>query len=190
MYRFGKTRLKSHLPAACTGTIVRAMKTIVALCFVLCSGLQAAKPLPPLYTAVQIDKFVAQPRVDFPPDYQSALAEDIAREISLAFKTVIIVQQGEAVPDGHALLRISGVVTRFKPGSREKRYLIGFGAGATVVEAQVWFTDSTTGRVLLGREVRGTTWIGVGGGDSQSAGTSLARKIEKICNAERLVESN
>jgi hypothetical protein len=161
------------------------MKMIVLLCSVLSAG-----PLPPLYTAVEVDPFVAQPGVDFPADYQSALAGDIAREISLAFKTVIIVRPGQAVPDGHALLRISGVVTRFKPGSREKRYLIGFGAGATVVEAQVWFTDGTTRRVVLGRQVRGITWTGAGGGDSQSAGTSLARKIQKICNSSRLVESN
>ena len=165
---------------------------IVSLMAVLSavSGVHAAKPLPPLYTAVEVDRFVGQPGVAFPADYQNALAEEIAREISLAFKTVIIVRQGESVPDGHALLRISGVVTRFKPGSREKRYLIGFGAGATVVEAQVWFTDGTTGRVVLGRQVKGTTWMGVGGGDSQNAGTSLARKIEKICNMEHLVESN
>jgi hypothetical protein len=166
------------------------MKTIVALCFLLCAGQQAAKPLPPLYTAVEVDRFVGQPGVAFPTDYQSALAEEIARQISLRFQTVIIVRQGDAVPEGHALLRISGVVTRFQPGSREKRFLIGFGAGATVVEAQVWFTDGTTGRVVLGRQVKGTTWMGVGGGDSQSAGTSLARKIEKICNTEHLVESN
>jgi hypothetical protein len=149
------------------------MKMVLALCSLLC----AAGPLPPLYTAVEVDPFVAQPGVDLPAGYQSALAEDIAREISVEFKTVIIVRPGEPVPDGHALLRISGAVTRFKPGSPEKRYLIGFGAGATAVEAQVWFTDGTTRRVLLGRLVRGT-------------GTSLARKIEKICNAEHLVESN
>ena len=148
------------------------MKTIVLFCSVLC-----AAPLPPLYTAVEVDPFVAQPGVDLPAGYPSALAEDIARKISVEFKTVIMVRPGEAVPAGHALLRISGVVTRFKPGSPEKKYLIGFGAGATVVEAQVWFTDGTTRRVVLGRLVRG-------------ASTSVARKIEKICNAEHLVESN
>jgi Domain of unknown function (DUF4410) len=148
------------------------MKTIVLFCSVLCAG-----PLPPLYTAVEIDPFVAQPGVDLPTGYQSTLTEDIAREISVEFKTVIIVRPGEAVPAGHALLRISGVVTRFKPGSPEKRYLIGFGAGATAVEAQVWFTDGTTRRVVLGRLVRGSS-------------DGLARKIKKICNAEHLVESN
>jgi hypothetical protein len=149
------------------------MKMILALWSVVC----LAGPLPPLYTAVEVDPFVAWPGVDLPAGYQSALAEDIAREISVAFKTVIIVRPGEAVPDGHALLRISGAVRRFKPGSSEKKLLIGFGAGATVVEAQVWFTDGTTRRVVLGRQVRGD-------------GTSLARKIEKICNSNHLVESN
>ncbi|MGA2877734.1 MAG: DUF4410 domain-containing protein [Bryobacteraceae bacterium] len=153
------------------------------------SGLHAGGPPTP-YTAVEIDKFVAAHDVAFPADSQSALVEDIAREVSLAFQTVIVVRQGEAVPYGHQVLRISGTVTKFKPGNRAKRQLIGLGAGATVVEAQVMLTDVATGQVLLSRDAKGVTWTGIAGGDSKSAVDSLARKIAKFCNSNHLVESN
>jgi hypothetical protein len=166
---------------------------IVVLVALICTavpGLKAAAPSPTRYPAVEVDPFVGQRGVSFPSDYQTALADDIAREISLAFPTVIIVRPGDPAPNVHAVLRIAGVVTRFKPGNRAKRSVIGFGAGATLVRAQVWFIDSTTGQVLLNREVQGTTWTGVGGGDSQAAGESLAKKLAKFCNSAHLVESN
>ena len=135
---------------------------ITALTAILCVSfcLSAAGPPPTPFTAVEIDRFVAAAGVAFPADYQSALVEDIAREVSLAFPSVIIVRQGEALPFGHAVLRISGTVIEFKPGNRAKRQLIGMGAGATVVETQVW-----SGRRRYGdthdeprREGRHTKW--------------------------------
>ena len=142
------------------------------------------------YTAIEVDIFVADHGVAFPADYQSALVENIAREASIAYQTVIILSEGDPTPNGHAVLRISGTVTRFKPGNRAKRYLIGFGAGATVIEAQVRFADAATGQVLMIRKVQGTTWTGIAGGDSQGADDSLAKKIVKLCNAAHLVGSN
>ncbi len=146
------------------------------------------------YTAVEVDRFVPAPGVAFPAQYQSALVEDAAREISLAFPTVLMVRQGEPAPGGHALLSISGLITELKPGNRAKRYLIGFGAGASVVKAQVWFTDNATGQVILNRQLTGAARLGAEGigaaGDSRSATESLARKIAKLCNAARLVASN
>jgi hypothetical protein len=132
--------------------------------FVFVAGLKAAGPPPPLYSAVEVDRFVAVPGTTFPVDDQTALADDIAREISLAFPVAIMVRQGDFTPYGQAVLRISGVVTRFKT----------FG-GSTIVRAQLWFIDGTSGQVLLNREIKGTI------------GASLARKIVRICNSEHLV---
>lgn len=167
--------------------------SVLTLTAILCAtgaGLNAAGPPPPLYTAVEIDRFVPDRGVAFPADYQTALVEDIAREITLAFETVIVVRQGETAPYGHGALRITGTVTRFKPGNRAKRYLIGLGAGATVVEAQVSLSDAATGQVFLNRKLKGMAMTGLAGGDSQGAGDSLARKIVKSCNSAHLVESN
>jgi hypothetical protein len=44
--------------------------------------------------------------------------------------------------------------------------------------------------VVLEREMSGSTWTSVGGGDSQGAADSLARKIAKFCKSAQLVHSN
>ena len=157
---------------------------ILALTILLCD-LNAARQRPVPYSAVEVDKFVAAPGVDFPIEYQSALADDLAREISLLFPTVAMVHPGEAAPNGHALIRISGVVAFFKPGSQAKSRLIGFGAGGSLVLAQVWFIDAATGQVLFNRQIKGGVAV-----PGKGVGDSLARKIAKFCNAERLAESN
>jgi hypothetical protein len=169
---------------------MKAFITALTATLCLASCLSAAAPPPTPYSAVEIDRFVAAAGVAFPTDYQSALVEDIAREVSLAFPSVMIVREGEAPPSGHAVLRISGTVIEFKPGNRAKRQLIGMGAGATVVETQVWFLDATSGQVLLSRGAKGITRSGIAGGDSQGAVDGLAKKIAKFCNANHLVESN
>jgi hypothetical protein len=131
-------------------------------------ALQAAPQPAVPYAAVEVDRFVAAPGVAFPADYQAALAENIAREISLEFQTVVMVRQGEIAPFGQGLLRISGVVTRFKP----------FSPNTAIVRAKVWFIDGTTGQVLLNHEIKGIS------------SENLAKKIVKFCNAARLVESH
>ena len=164
-----------------------ALPPIAMLC-ALAAGLPAAGPPPPVYSAVEVDRFVPRPGMAFPADYQNALADDTAREISLAFPTVLIVRQGQPAPYGHALLRISGVVSRFKPGGGAKRLWLGLGAGTAFLEAQICFIDGSTGQVLFNRQFKGILRI-IPGGDSQTA-DSVARKIAKLCNTSHLVESN
>jgi hypothetical protein len=151
----------------------------VALAAVIYAGVlglaAAAEPAP--YSAVEVDPFAADQDITFPADYQMALVESIAREISLAFETVIIVRQGDPPPFGHAVLRISGTVIRFQPANPAKRSLIGFGAGATMLRARVRFADASSGQVLLIREANG-------------ASESVAKKIVKFCIASHLLESN
>jgi hypothetical protein len=145
-------------------------------------ALAAAPPAPAPYSAVEIDPFLPAPRVDFPREYQSALVDDIARELSVEFPTIMILRQGDGAPN-QPVLRISGTVTEFKPGSRTKRSLIGFGAGATVVRAEVSFQDATGGQTLQQRDLTGST--GLTGVESQAASQSLAKKIVKLCKAAR-----
>src|ERR1700685_4410397 len=84
----------------------------VALAAVIYAGVlaPAAPGAPAPYSAVEVDPFVANQDVAFPADYQRALVENIAREITLAFETLIIVRKGDPPPFGHAVLRISGTV--------------------------------------------------------------------------------
>ena len=163
-------------------TVALAAVIFTALFFTPLFGFSAAGQSPAPYSAVEVDPFVADRTVAFPVDYQKALVEDIARETSVIFKTAILLREGDATPFGHAVLRISGTVIRFKPGSNVKRSLLDFSAGATIVQAQVRFADASSGQVLLIREVKG-------GINSQGAGESIGRKIAKLCDANHFVES-
>lgn len=125
---------------------------------------------------MEIDRFGVENGVTFPLDHQITLVEEIIHETKRAFKSVEIVREGEPLPNRKTVLRIIGNVSKFKAGSRAKRYLIGFGAGSMVLKAQVKFVDAASGQLLLDREVKGLTWIGILGG-SERAGEGLAKKI-------------
>src|ERR1700684_3929161 len=99
---------------------------LAAVIYAALFGSSAAGQSPAPYSAVEVDPFVADRTVAFPVDYQKALVEDIARETSVIFKTAILLREGDATPFGHAVLRISGTVIRFKPGSNVKRSLLDF----------------------------------------------------------------
>jgi hypothetical protein len=139
------------------------------------------------YAHIEVDRFVADQGVDFPPDYQIALVEDIIRETARASKGITILREGEPNPPGRAIMRISGTITEFKPGSRTKRYLIGFGAGSTVVKAHVKFTDAVSGEVLAEKDLKGLTWIGVAGGSSESAADRLGKHVVSAAKSAHLI---
>src|SRR5665213_2527075 len=119
---------------------------LAAVCAVVATSAAGQSTAP--YSAVEVDPFVADQGVAFPADCQNALVENIARETSVVFNTAIIRREGDGA----------------------KRSLPGFGAGGTVVQAEVRFADASTGQVLLIREVKGRI-------DSQGAGESIGRKI-------------
>ncbi len=146
----------------------------IALAVLICGAAVAQAPAP--YSAIEVDPFVADRSIALPSDYQRMLVDDIAREASLAFPTVIIVRAGDPPPFGHAVLRISGTVVRFKPGNGVRKPL-GFGSGATTVQAYVRFADASTGQVLLLRRVQGP-------------GDKVAKEIVKYCNAAHLLASH
>lgn len=146
---------------------------------------QTQPPAP--YTVVEVDRFAGEPGVDFPPDYQITLVEDIVRETERVSKAIEIIREGERVPSGRSVMRISGVITQFKPGSRAKRYLIGFGAGSTVVKAHVKFTDAASGEVLFEKDLKGLTWMGIAGGSSESAGDRLGKSVVSAAKSNHLI---
>lgn len=161
--------------------------SVPTLLGVLACALAASAQTPAPYSAVEIDPFNPAPQVDFPREYQSALVDDIARELSVEFSTVMILRQGDRAT-GERVLRIRGTVTEFKPGSSTKRRLIGFGAGAAVVRAEVIFQDAASGQTLQQRDLSGSS--GLTGVDTQGASESLAKKIAKVCKAARWIASN
>ncbi len=138
------------------------------------------------YEYVQIQRFELEPGVDLPADYQIAMVEDIAKQFEGTKKVKRVLRQGEAVPDGAAALRVTGVVTKYSKGSQATRYLVGFGAGATVVAAQVKFTDTATDEVLLDKKMDGKVVMGLMGGKSTGATNGLAKEIVKAAKGKFL----
>jgi uncharacterized protein DUF4410 len=139
------------------------------------------------YGAVEVDRFPGAAGIDFPLDHQIALVEDIIREAGRAFHGIEIVREGESAPQGKPTLKIAGSVIKFKPGSRAKRYLIGFGAGATVIKAHVKLIDAASGEVRAEGDIQGVTWIGIAGGSSDKAGDRLAKKVTALAKSKRLL---
>jgi hypothetical protein len=150
------------------------IRSLAILATVLCTvglcPLADAQP-PAAYSAVEVDRFIPNPGVALPSGYPSALADDVARELSVECSTVKILREDTA-SDEPSLLRISGTVVQFKPGSNAGKYLPGF--GATTATAQVRFADAATGRVLAIRAFHG-------------AADSLGRKIAKFSHTDSLV---
>jgi hypothetical protein len=90
------------------------------------------------------------------------------------FKSARALATGEAVPDG--ALVIEGKFVTLDPGSRTRRYLIGFGAGKSSVKVTGAVKDSA-GRTLATFEQRRIGAMGLGGGDSLGKLMSDARSI-------------
>lgn len=161
---------------------------VAASLSVFAVGLNADRPPRTPYNAIEVDRFGANPAVGLPPEYETAIADDIAREASVEYSTVMILRQGDPPPTGARVLRITGRVIRFTPGNKTKRLLVPF-AGTASIEAIVQFTDAGTDQLLFNGEFRGAASVGAQNG-AGSAGDSLAKKIVKLCNAAHLIASN
>jgi hypothetical protein len=90
------------------------------------------------------------------------------------FKSVRLVGGDDAVSDG--ALIIEGKFVTIDPGSRTKRYLVGFGAGKSTVKVAGAVKDSS-GRTLATFEQRRFGAMGFGGGDSMGKLMADTRNI-------------
>jgi hypothetical protein len=137
------------------------------------------------YQNIEVTRFEVEAGNEVPPEYLDELAKDIANQLrdTRKFKQVIAI--GETATDTSApTLRLSGTITKFKKGSRAKRYLVGFGAGATRMVVHVKFADASTGETLFEDDVDGKVFIGLFGGDSKGATNGVAKDIGKAAKKE------
>ena len=82
----------------------------------------------------------------------------------------------EAAASGDDRLIVEGRFVQLDPGSRAKRYFVGFGAGKSSVKVTGTVKDGA-GRVLATFEQRRVGAVGVGGGDSLGKLMSDTRAI-------------
>lgn len=133
------------------------------------------------YQNVEIVRFENKDGVTLPAESRDVIMTQIVEELKQLKKFKQVSNVGETIPqDAGPTVRLNGTITQYKPGSRAKRYLVGFGAGATKVVAHVTFTDAATGNLLFEKDVDGTVWIGVFGGDSSGATRGLAKEVGKV----------
>lgn len=130
------------------------------------------------YHAVQVDRFDIQPGVKFPVDYLVTLQEEILKQLqnSKEFQDVLRPGENPARSDAQ-VLRLSGTINHFKPGSRAKRYVVGFGAGSTEIYAHVAFLDRSTGETVMTEEVKAAMAGGFIGGESLNVTRGFAKQV-------------
>lgn len=146
------------------------------------------------YENIKVEKFTIQEGVKFPESSLDVMMAEIVAELKKLgkFKDVSMKVADSAPPEksenGAAVetktpestIALSGTITKYKPGSRTARYLVGFGAGMTKVKARIKFVDTASGDVLFDKEIDGKVIIGFFGGNSNDATRGFAREVAGI----------
>ena len=131
------------------------------------------------YAYVQVNRFDVQQGIDFPPDYAVTIVENLSTELGKVKSMKQVMREGEPMPDGQPVLVVTGTITKYKKGSQAERYLVGFGAGSTVIGAHIKCVDATTKEVVFEHDVDGKVIMGMMGGKSDGANNGLAKEIVK-----------
>ena len=130
------------------------------------------------YHVIQVEVFEIQKGVDFPPELLSPLQDEVAKQLrdSKEFPEVLAAV-GVPINADAPVLRLTGTLTHFKPGSRAKRYIVGYGAGSTEIFAQLTFIDRATGQTVLTENVRAILAAGFLGGASSEVTKQFAHQV-------------
>ena len=131
------------------------------------------------YEYVQVNRFDVQQGVDLPPDYLLTIDEDLNKQLAKIKGMKQVLREGETLPQGEPVLLVTGTVTKFKKGNQAARYLVGFGAGSTVIDAHIKCYDAASKELLFERDVDGKVIMGLMGGKSEGANNGLAKEVAK-----------
>jgi hypothetical protein len=175
--------------------ILSAMICLFAFVTVSAQDAKSSKEVKGKYQNIEVADFDVKEGINFPMTWIDAIKSDIVYQLKeqKLFKQVSVksssktetsetkTETSEAKTEtNEATILLVGTVTKYKPGSRAVRYLIGFGAGTTKAAAHVKFIDAATGDVLFEKDVDGKVIIGLMGGDSTGATRGLAKEVAKV----------
>lgn len=153
---------------------------VLAAPFVFGTHASAEKPkaLKDKYHVVQVDLFTTPDDMQFPAKYLDALQVEIIKQMTESHRFTEVLRAGNRrrQEDG-PVLQITGTVTRFKPGSRAERYVIGFGAGKTEVFGHLVFKDNVSNEVVGTADIRGKMQAGFFGGESIAVTHDFAHRV-------------
>lgn len=130
------------------------------------------------FDTIEVDLFENQKDSQFPGDYLAPLQKEIVKQLvnAKAFREVVMAGQAPTRPNAR-VLRLTGLITNYKPGSRAVRYIGLGGAGAAEIDSKVSFVDSSTGQALMSQDLRALLTSGLLGGKSEDAVKGYARQI-------------
>jgi hypothetical protein len=131
------------------------------------------------YQYVQVNRFDVAEGVNFPPDYRLTIDEDLNKQLGTIKGMKQVLREGETLPEAEPVLLVTGTITKYSKGNQATRYLVGFGAGSTVIKAHIKCYDVKTKELLLEKDVDGKVVMGVMGGKSEGANNGLAKEIAK-----------
>ena len=139
----------------------------------------AQKQVKGKYNAIEVTRFDIQKDVEkFDAAWLMTLTEELVKQLQETNKFKQILREGEMPAEaGAPTLKLVGTIIKFKPGSRAARYMVGFGAGSTVVKAHIKIIDKSSGEVLFEDDVDGKVVMGVIGGESVGATRGLAKEV-------------
>jgi hypothetical protein len=114
--------------------------------------------------------------------YQSEIVRRL-RDTGL-FSRVVNLSEADLPAGTERALRLRGTITRLGRGSQAARYLIGFGAGSTRVQAEMHFVEVQSSRAVLVTADRRLGSMGLFGGDSgdfvRESFDDMARDLAKF----------
>jgi hypothetical protein len=126
-----------------------------------------------LYDGVQFYRF--ESGVDLPPDFQIRMIEELIHVFQQMDKTMDVYREGEALPQGKRVVRITGIVSGFAPGSPIKGTLLGgVGIGNAKINISTTFSDASSGKILSQHD------FGVGG---WTGGPTVNESMRFLCEA-------
>lgn len=128
---------------------------------------------------VQVNRFDIKPGVDLPADYQLTIVENLSKELGKIKGVKQVLREGETLPEAEQVLLITGTVTKYSKGNQAARYLVGFGAGSTIIDAHIKCIDAASKDLLFEKDVDGKVVMGIMGGKSEGANNGLAKEIAK-----------
>ncbi len=131
------------------------------------------------YEYIQVNRFDVQQGVDLPPDYQLTIVEGLVSQLGKIKGVKQVLREGETLPPEQPVLVVTGTVTGYKKGNQAARYLVGFGAGTTVVKAHFKCYDTASKATVLELDADGKVIMGIMGGKSEGANNGLAKEIAK-----------
>lgn len=130
------------------------------------------------YRIIEVTRFETEEGLKLPAKFLISLESDLQTQLKKA-KFREVVPEGRTPINSDPALRVTGMITTFKAGSRPTRYLISFGAGKTRLVANFKVQDRSTGQVLFESQADGKVVIGPFGGDTMGATNGLAKEIAK-----------